>query len=243
MRWALVAVVVSACSSGASSGPPVAVARDAQADVAPAHRASDALRRCATAGGALASIADAVARLNALPAPADGPCFIATLPRPLAVVATTGIFSAQPAAGSSSPRLFFLLPKLVVSAVPAGDGSKVLELGEWTTSSRTVKGEVALPVASPLAPDAPFTRVDRGNGRSSCGMCHRGEEPHPSIARAFVSAAFKPERGTEVSLAELRRMHDACEADAGDRCAMFHALFDFGEVTAGAFADEVETFN
>lgn len=246
MRWALVAVMLNACSSsGAGSAPPSA-ARDAQApDVAAAHQASDALRRCVGAAGALGSITEAVTRLNALPAPADGPCFVATLPRPLAVVATTGIFSAQPAAGSASPRLFFLLPKLVVSAVPAGDGSKVLEFGEWITPTRTAKGEVALPVVTPLLPDAPFTRVDRGNGRSACGLCHRGEEPHPSIAHAFVSAAFKPDRGTEVPLGELRKAHDACirDADPSDRCAMFHAVFDFGEVVAGAYADDVETFN
>ncbi len=161
------------------------------------------------------------------------------------MVATTGTISAQPASGAQSPRLFFLLPKLVVSAVPQGDGSKLLEFGEWTTTTRTLKGEVALPIVAPLAPEAPFARVARGNGQTVCGVCHRGEEAHPSIANAYVSAAFKPELGTFVTVTALKKIHDVCvvENDPSERCTMFHALFDFGEVKAGAFAPDVATFN
>lgn len=209
------------------------------------HRASDALLRCAKRQGELSSIADVVARLDALQPPVDGPCFIATLPRPLAVVATIGAMSVQPAAGPSSPRIFFLLPKLVVSAVPSSDGSKVLELGEWMTTTRTLKGEVALPVTSPLTADAPFRRVLDRNGRTTCANCHRDEAIHPSIPDAYVSVAYKPALGTFVTFNELQKLHDACthEDDQSERCAMFHAIFDFGEVHAGAFAAEVETLN
>jgi hypothetical protein len=76
--------------------------------------------------GEIGSIADAITRLNALAPNGDGPCFIATLPRPLAVVATLGVSSAQPAGGRGAPRLLLMLPKIVISAVPAGEGSKVL---------------------------------------------------------------------------------------------------------------------
>ncbi|HSO34161.1 MAG TPA: hypothetical protein VLT33_16615, partial [Labilithrix sp.] len=208
------------------------------------HRASEALRRCAEARGEPSTITDAVARLGALPPAAGGPCFIATLPRPLAVVATFGVTSAQPARGKSSPRIFFLLPKLVISAVPDGDGSKVLELGEWVSATRTIKGEVGLPVAAPLAIDAAFQRVLQGSDRTMCATCHRGEEPHPSIPNAFVSAAFKPQPGTFVTVAELEALHDTCTRanDPSERCAMLHAVFDFGDVTPGAFEPEVETF-
>jgi hypothetical protein len=187
---------------------------------------------------------DAVARLGSLPLPAGGPCFVATLPRPLAVVATFGVTSAQPAAGQSSPRLFFLLPKLVISAVPAGEGSKVLEFGEWVTPGRTIKGEIELPITAPLAADAAFQRVLDRSERTVCATCHRGEEPHPNIPNAFVSAAFRPEPGTFVKVAELAALHDTCtrEDDPSERCAMLHAVFDFGDVTQGAFGPEVETF-
>ncbi|MBX3233747.1 MAG: hypothetical protein KIT84_09235 [Labilithrix sp.] len=212
--------------------------------VQPQHAASDALRRCAEVAGTPASIEDTMARLGALPAPADGPCFVATLPRPLAVVATRGVTSAQPAAGPSSPRLFFLLPKLVISAVPEGDGSKVLELGEWVTPSRTLKGEIDLPITTPPAADAAFRRVLQDNGSTICATCHREEEQHASIANGYVSAAYKPEPGTYVTLAALSSLHDACtrDDDPSARCAMLHAVFDFGAVTQGDFGPDVGTF-
>lgn len=208
------------------------------------HRASASLRRCAEEGAPLSTIANAVTRLNALPRPADGPCFIAALPRPLGLVASLGTMSAQPAAGESSPRLFFLLPGLVISAVPDGDGSKVLEFGEWTSETRTLKGEIGLPITAPLAIDAPFTRVLRGTDQTMCATCHRAEIAHPSIPNAFVSAAFKPRPGTLVSFDDVKALHETCirTDDPSARCAMLHAVFDFGTVTAATFAPEVETF-
>jgi hypothetical protein len=208
------------------------------------HVASDALLECAKSKGEIGSIADAVARVNALAPKGDGPCFIATLPRPLAVVATTGVMSAQPADGRGAPRIFFMLPKLVISAVPAGDGSKLLELGEWTGTTRTLKGEIGLPVTAPLAADAPFTRVLQPPNGTRCGNCHRQEEAHPTIPNAFISIAFQPEPGTFVTVDELEELHTLCTQadDPGSRCAMIHALFDFGEITQGSFSPIVETF-
>ena len=228
--------------SGSSSAPPPP--RDGGAKDAGPHGASDALRRCAASKGEIGSIADAVARLNALAPNADGPCFVATLPRPLAVVATLGVSSAQPAGGRSAPRLFLMLPKLVISVVPEGEGSKVLEFGEWIGTTRTIKGELALPVTAPLPADAPFLRVSRGTDRTTCGTCHREEERHPTIPNAFLSVALKPAPGTFVTVTELEELHTLCTNadDPGPRCAMIHALFDFGEITGGSFSPAVETF-
>lgn len=205
--------------------------------------ASDALSRCAAAQGPIESIAQAIERLNALGAGTDGACFVAALPRPLAVTGTFGTNSAQPAGGRGAPRLFFLLPKLVISAVPAGEGSKVLEFGEWTGTTRTIKGEIAIPTTGPLAADAAFVRVLQGTG-TSCGTCHREEEPHATIPNAFVSLAFKPEPGTFATLEDLEEIHRLCTMveDEGPRCAMIHALFDYGEVTQGEFSPVVATF-
>ena len=258
MRTVLLIAFLAACDSSPSeagpisaptsapSGPSTAVpaSKDAGAKDAGSHAASDALLRCAQSKGEIGSIADAVARLGALAPNADGPCFVATLPRPLAVVATLGVTSAQPAGGRGAPRLFFMLPKLVISAVPAGDGSKVLELGEWMGTTRTLKGEIPLPVTGPLAADAPFTRVLQGTERTLCATCHRQEERHPTIPNAFVSVAYKPEPGTVVTVEELEELHTLCTRadDPGSRCAMIHALFDFGEITQGSYAPVVETF-
>lgn len=210
------------------------------------HPTSDALRACATKSGDVRTIAEAITRFNALVPTTDAACFLATLPRPLSVVATTGLTSAQPAGGKDSPRMFFLSPTLVISAVPDGAGSKAVEFGEWVTPTRTIKGEIALPVQTPLAPGAAFERILFGKDadRTACATCHRYEERSPTVPGAFVSAAYKPEPGTFVTVAELRRFHDACIAssDTSPRCEMFHAVFDFGEVRQGAFGSEVETF-
>ncbi len=205
---------------------------------------SEALRRCAESKGGLESIADAIARLNAIiDKGGDGACFLATLPRPLPVVATLNTASAQPAGGRGAPRLFFMLPKLVVTAVPEGAGSKVLEFGQWTGTTTTIKGEVPLPVTTPLAADAAYLHILQGNDRTKCGSCHGAEEPHPSIANAFVSKALKPTN--EVTVTELEELHALCVTTGleSPRCDFIHALFDFREITQGAFSPVVETFN
>lgn len=243
--------MVMACSGGDAESAAPAPAPSASASAtdggatSTSHSAPSALRRCAVGRQEPTSITDAVTRWSAL-APADGPCIVAALPRPLAVVATRGAVSAQPADGPRSPRLFFLLPKLVVSAVPSGMGSKVIEFGEWVSPTRTIKGELALPVIAGTAPDAPFARVlgKEGDG-SICRTCHREEQRASGITNAFTSLAFQPEPSQVVTVAELAKLHDTCarENDTSDRCAMFHALFDFGPVEQGAFDADVPAFN
>jgi hypothetical protein len=258
MRRVLALSFLAACSSSSNEDLPTPTPtpaptvtstatpppKDGGAKDAGPHVASDVLVRCAASKGDIGSIAEAVGRLNALAPQGDGPCFVATLPRPLSVVATIGSTSAQPAQGRGAPRLFFMLPKIVISAVPAGDGSKVLEFGEWVGTTRTLKGEVGLPVTTPLAAGAPFSRILKGTDRTICATCHREEEPHPSIANAFISIAFQPEPGTFVTVTELEELHTLCTQadDPGPRCAMIHALFDFGEITQGSFSPVVETF-
>ena len=191
----------------------------------------------------LTTIRDAVTRLNVLPRPVTAACFIAGLTRPLELVGTTSVTSAQPAAGRQSPRIFVLLPGLVVSVVPAGDGAKLLEFAQWMTPTRTLKGEVVLPLEAPLSFNAPYTQVHSNFGVTSCGLCHRNEVAHPTIEGGFVSDAYRPEEYSLVTLAELSALHAACaEEDVSERCTLFHALFDFGVVSQGAFSSAVELF-
>jgi len=205
---------------------------------------SEALQRCAESKGDIGSITEAVTRLNAIIGKGgDGACFVATLPRPLAVVATLNQTSAQPAGGQGAPRIFFMLPKLVVSGVPEGEGSALLEFGQWTGTTSTLKGEVGLPVTTPLAADAPFQRILLVNGGTKCATCHRQEEPHPTIPNAYVSDAFRP--SLEVTLEDLEELHRLCVTAGAEtaRCNFIHAVFDFGDVTQGAFSPVVSTFN
>jgi hypothetical protein len=210
-----------------------------------AHQASVALRGCAeAASGPVETIVQVITRLNALPRPVSVPCFVATLGRPLELVATTSVVSAQPAGGPDSPRIFALGSGLALSVVPAGAGVQLIELGEWQTTTRTLKGELELPVSSELAADAAFMRIEQSNQTTRCGICHGAEAPHPTIADAYVSTAFRPEPGSEVKVTELVTMHQACvdSGDTGERCELFHALFDFGWVQQGAFSRDVQLF-
>lgn len=206
---------------------------------------SEALKACAAVQvpERVTTIAAAVTRLNALPAPGTPSCFVAGLQRPLDLVASTSVLSAQPAVGRQNPRIFVLAPALVISVVPSGDGAPLVEFAQWMTPTRTLKGEVELPLTAPLTEDAPYTRVHSTFGVTSCGLCHRNEVQHPTIDGGFVSDAFRPEPNTLVPLTELSAMHAACtEEDLSERCTLFHALFDFGVVRQGAFSNAVDLF-
>jgi len=236
----LALLLLFASCAGATPSP-----EDAGTDAGPPPRTH--LDDCAAfaSQGGVATITAAVERLNALPPPVNPACFVASLPRPLEAVATTSLLSAQPAASRASPRVFLLLPGLVVSVVPEGAGASLLEFGEWTSTSRTLKGEVAFPLDGGLAPDAPFTRVHSNLGVTTCGLCHRNEVPHPSIDAGFVSDAFRPDPGTLVPMSEVAAQHAACgegPVDAGSRCELFHALYDYGTVRQGAFSSDVALF-
>lgn len=227
LSWLLVACV--------DPGPP------APADAG--NHASAALNACAEVRGQVTTIGAATAQLNALPPPVTPACFVASLSRPLDLVATTSIFSAQPAASRQSPRIFVMVPALVTSVVPEGEGAHLLEFAQWMTPTRTLKAEVELPLLAPLSDDAPYSRVHSNFGVTSCGLCHRDEQPHPTIDGGFISDAFRPDPASLVPLSELRAQHVACaDADESERCALFHALFDFGEVRQGAFSNEVNLF-
>lgn len=238
-RACLLCLLIAACSGSGPEGQPP------PADAGNQSHAGAVLKACAAIQSppTVNTLFSAVARLNALPAPATPACFVAGLPRPLDVVATTSVVSAQPAAGRLSPRLFLLLPGMVVSVVPDGAGAKLVELAEWDGPTRTLKGEVEFPLSSPLAADAPLARVHPSQGTTSCGLCHRNELPHSSIDGGFVSDAFRPDPGTLVPVSEVSAQHAAClETDLSDRCVLLHALFDFGEVRQGAFSRDLALF-
>ena len=229
-----IAALFAAGCSGPGPGP-----QDAGSHVSAALQACADVREPAR----VTTIAAAVTRINALPLPVTAPCFVASLPRPIELVATNSVFSAQPAHSRESPRMFIFLPALVASVVPEGEGAEVIEFSQWMTPTRTLKGELAVPIEGPVAADAPFTKVHSNFGVTSCGLCHRNEEAHPTIDGGFISDAFRPNSGSLIAVSELKAMHDACgEEDQSPRCELFHALFDFGEVKQGAFSSSVDLF-
>jgi hypothetical protein len=139
------------------------------------------------------------------------------------------LFSAQPAEGTRSPRIFVFFPGLTLSVAPAGMGSHLLEMGEHRPNDESLKAELEFPIEAPLDAASPFARVRYDDTISTCGFCHQGERrdedaPSPS---AYVSPSFRPRAAQRVSLVDLSAEVDACDANAEpERCALLHALFD-----------------
>ena len=193
------------------------------------------------------SIADVVALINALPKPVTVPCFVEALARPLSLNAARSSFSAQPADGPGSPRIFIFFPGLTLSVVPSGPGAHLLELGESRPDNRSLKAELELPIETQLEEASPYERVYYDDTITTCGFCHQGEHRDETIASplAFISPAIRPRDNQRVALEQLAAEVAACDSnqdseddedvaadpDAGserERCAILHALFDRG---------------
>jgi hypothetical protein len=210
--------------------------------------APPARTRCAAPAGLGAppgTIDEVVTWLNALPKPTSVACFLESLPRPLAIVATNSQFSAQPALSAASPRVFLELGRLWVSAVIDGESSYLLEFGYRPPDSdlASIKGELALPLSESVSSNAPYERVRYASG-TMCGFCHRAEQPVASVSPdVFVSDAIRPRPETYVSVAALQLEHARCDWSVNaHRCEMLSALFDGGPVSETAFPDTMATF-
>jgi hypothetical protein len=191
------------------------------------------------------SISEALEWINAQPKPLSLPCFLETLGRPLALYATESIFSAQPAVGRRSPRMFVFTEPLIMTVTPEGRGSHLLEFGEQRSETTSLKAEIAFPVEAELEPAAPYERLLVESSYTTCSVCHEGEEPdtRTSFTRAFVSRALRPVPLERVSLSELRAEARACDASAEpERCAMLLALFGQGNVVDAEFSAALPTF-
>ena len=182
--------------------------------------------------------------INALPHPVSLSCFLESLDRPLSLEATRSVISLQPAAGRRSPRLFLLFgTALSLSVVPEGAGSALLEFGEFVEPAVTVKGEVEFPVAEPLDAAAPYRHLASERG-TSCGGCHAQEQVAFTLGDvpAFKSEALRPAPSLNVTLQALQEEVEKCDRilEPG-RCALLDAIFEHGEVKAGAFPNTLLT--
>jgi len=195
---------------------------------------------CAPAsnGQAPQSIDQVVEALNAMAKPVDLPCFLRHLPGTLTIAASVSQLSAQPASSRMSPRIFIFEGPLVLSVVPEGTGRDLLEMGEVREEGRSLKGEIAFPVTSALAPDAPYAHALYNEMYTSCAFCHAQEERDPSIAAslAFISRALQPDAFSLVNVDVLVEEAGRCDGTLEPyRCAMLGALFGRSHVTQGVF--------
>lgn len=229
-----------ACADPPSSDEPPG-ADMGQVDMGP-------VRECAPPAGVSGSpqtIAEAVTLINALPRPTTLSCFLQSLDRPIKLNATSGVTSAQPAVGSRSPRLFLFTDGLILSVVPEGPGSHLLEFGELRGEATTLKGEIEFPVEAELSQSAPFEQIMFDADSTSCSLCHGNEEVAGEVdgATAYVSDAFAPRPAEHVGLTLLRREVDRCDREGEpERCAMFDAIFDWGPVEPVNFPSEFDVF-
>lgn len=174
------------------------------------------------------TIAEAAALLDALPKPVSLPCFVDALARPFSLQAVDSTFSAQPAQGRVSPRVFLFFPGLTLSVVPAGPGAHLLEFGEARPENQSLKAELEFPITGELDEAAPYERVHFDESITTCGFCHQGERRAEEIASplAFVSPALQPRPYQRIALSELAKQVALCdEVVEPERCALLEALF------------------
>lgn len=202
------------------------------------------LERCAPAAGTTgspSSIAETVDLVNGLPKPASLACFLEALERPLRLVATRSFFSAQPAMGARSPRIFLFMDGIIQSVVPEGSARNLLEMGEATSPGSSIKAELEFPIAENITLATAFERLPLDD-ITTCAVCHNGHVPVLGIDGAFESEVLRPADQELVPLAELEAEARNCDGEVEpERCAMLGALFQHGEVIAAEFPRSIRT--
>jgi hypothetical protein len=194
--------------------------------------------------GSPETIEEVVDLVNLLPCPVTVECLVQALDRPLAVNSTMGTLSAQPAVDEQNPRIFLFFEGLVLSIVPAGRGRDLLELRQYFESDISLKGELRMPLETPISDSEPYGHLRYSDQITACGLCHLGEQLVPEIGHpnAYASVAYRPVDDELVPLDAVRAEHEACDPDLEpDRCALFSALFDHGEVVHEDFPSDLPT--
>jgi hypothetical protein len=194
--------------------------------------------------GSPETIDEAVILLNALPKPTSVACFLESLDRPLAVVATNSVFSAQPALSTRSPRVFVRSKQLLLSVVVDGESRDLIEFGYlFDNDSKSLKGELALPIDAPVAPSSPYDRVALANS-TVCGGCHYDEQAlNLPNGKGYASVAFRPRADSLVRLESLLHETEICDVTREpQRCEMLSALFRGGAVQADELPQSMVTF-
>jgi cytochrome c553 len=191
------------------------------------------------------SIDQTVELVNALPKPLVLPCFVEALARPLLLHATLSVLSQQPARGLGSPRMFIYLDPLILSVAPAGAGAHLLELGEQRPGYRSLKAELAFPIAREVAAAEPYEHALFNEALTGCAFCHADEQRDPAVvgASGYVSQSLRPLPGERLPLLGVRDELAHCDAELEpERCAMLDALFGWGEAVDWEFPPEMATF-
>lgn len=178
------------------------------------------------------TIDEATDLINQLPKPLTVSCFLASLKKPLQVYAVDNVFSAQPSAGPEDPRIFLFSGNLVISVVPKGPSSEVIEFSQLTSDGKSVKGEIAFPVTAQLPGDAPYSKIKDGSVGTACRICHGAESRDLSITRgeAFKSGIIEPDSYNRIGSTTLNRVALNCNSSENlERCRILNSIFVNGK--------------
>lgn len=186
------------------------------------------------------SIGAIVDLINALPKPTSIDCFLKALKKPLRVMAVNNTFSAQPAVGNESPRIFIVNTKLSISVVPAGVGRYLVELSEPSSATKSFKAELEFPIQQRIEVYDAISRItDKVSGDSQCILCHRNEEKKlypPDAGYAFNSDIVRPNEYQRVFAYYLRNQAYMCNTATDKyRCDILKAIFMTGEAEDSDF--------
>ena len=202
--------------------------------------------RCQPGEGASArprTVSEAIELVNSLPMPVSAECFAESLERPLEVEVSRSVFSAQPAKGERSPRVFIFNDPLIMTVVIDGEGRDLLEFGELVSERRALRAEIEFPITQPVTAEQPYERIlfDDG-GPTTCSFCHDFEEPSQDVAGGFISVPLRPDEASLVPLTTLLDEQRGCDASAEpDRCRYLAAIVGHGELRHRAFASDLPT--
>lgn len=191
------------------------------------------------------NVEELITYINALPKPMNVDCFLKNLKRPLYVNATSSTLSAQPADGVKNPRIFIFKGPLIISLVPSGTGAQLLEFSELISNTRSIKGELVLPINQKVNSSDPFVRINNTN-KTSCNGCHNSEKFEHLVdgVQVYSSTAFRPSTDKNVMIDNMKYELYLCEYNkvSSNRCRFLNALLSNGEVRSKSFPSEMMTF-
>lgn len=233
LGWPMAAALLVCACGSPRSGP------------APEPEPTDS-RRCKPPPGTTGSptnLMEAIDLMDALPRPVTVDCFVESLDRPMRILASSSTFSAQPAS-KDSPRTFFISGRLIVSWVPAGDGSRVLEFSEERPLLRSVKAEIEMPIDDTIT-YANFEHINTDQGGTVCAGCHLNEIPDEELSTFgtfYQSESLRPATTETLHVDDVRRLWEACDRTEDERrCDIFDAMFTHGEVIDSDFPRSLPT--
>lgn len=188
--------------------------------------------------GSPKTIEETVTLINSLPRPLSLSCFLNSLKAPLNVFAVNSTFSAQPAVDQNSPRIFIIRSNLVLSVAAGGVGRNLLEFGEFTNSTESIKGELEFPLEGTVTVDQIMKQISQSTNTSTCVTCHSAERKvqYNNLGQLFANKVVRPSESQRVTSSYLKSQATACNPDLNQhRCEVLNAVFSNGQGQDSSF--------